>query len=106
MKTITTNLKYAYVKDIVLLPNISTSGTSEPDENVETEQVTSYKSRLTISYDIKDENGVFVEIAHREHFSDASAQMLSYPDYTAWRIDNEADFIAADKLELVNFTGE
>jgi hypothetical protein len=92
MKEITIILKYAYVKDIILLPNITT-----PD---------GYKSRLTISYDIKDINGNFVEVAHKEHFSDATKAMLSYTDYKAWQAANEANFIAADKLDLVNFTGE
>ena len=100
MKEIITSLKYAFVKDIVLLPNI------EITETVEGEPVTTYKSRISITYDIKDENYAFVEVAHKEHFSDATESMLSYDEYTAWRIVNEPLFIAADKLELVNFTGE
>lgn len=106
MKTITTNLKYAYVKDIVLLPNIESKETRTIEDSEQTYEVAVYKSRISISYDIKDENGDLVRVAHKEHYSDATENRLSYAEYKAWQVNNEADFIAADKLELVNFTGE
>jgi hypothetical protein len=66
MKTITTNLKYAYVKDIVLLPNISFTETQEVEQvegepPAEPTTIEGFKSRISISYDIKDENGGFVD---------------------------------------------
>ena len=98
MKTITTTIKYAYVKDIVLLPNILFE---EKDE--EGNDIRLYKTRLSISYDLKDSEGNPVEVAHREHFSDANDRMLSYDNYKAWQAENEAAFIAADKLELAGY---
>lgn len=88
-KIITKEIEYAYVRDMVLLPNI------QMDDG--------YKTRLSISYDLKDTNGVFIEVAHKEHYSTATEAMLTYAEYTAWREDNEADFIAADKLDLAGY---
>lgn len=115
MKTITKTIKYAYVKDIVLLPNIEFKETEKSIADVvegSPEQIspheigketTHYKSRISISYELKDENGDFADNAHKEHYSEPSDTMLSYEQYTAWRNENEAAFIAADKEELAGY---
>ena len=97
MKTVTINLKYAYVKDIVLLTNIPFT------ETVEDETVTVYKQRLSFTYDLCDEDKNHIKDAHTEYYSVASETMLSYDQYTAWRNENEPLFIAADKLELAGY---
>lgn len=89
MKTITTNIAYAYLYNAVLLPNIKTDD--------------GYKTRLTLTYELKDEDGVFIKHESVEHYSDATEDMLPYAEYTEWRNDNEAAFVAADKLELAGY---
>jgi len=105
MKTITTVLKYAFPYNYVLLPNLDFQA-----QNEEGETVTTYKSRLTISYDILDENRQVVNIPIEErtkhHYSDASEVMLTQEEIAQWDFDNRLAFVAADKLELINFTGE
>ena len=96
-KEIITILKYAYVKDITLLHNLQVTKT------VEGQDVPKYKNRISISYDVKDENGKLVSQEYREHYSDGFDVKMSYIEYKQWQADNEADFIAADKLELVNY---
>jgi len=99
-KEIITTLKYAYVNDITLLPNLQVT------ETIDGQDVPKYKNRISISYDVKDENGNFVKQEHREHYSDGFDVKMSYTEYKQWQADNEEAFVAADKLDLVNYQPE
>ena len=85
----TTVVEYAYVNDLVMLPNIEMDG--------------EFKHRISVTFDLRDEDKVHVQYASIEYYSEGYKALQTYKEYTSWRNDNESKFISQGKTQFSGY---
>ena len=91
----TREVEYAYVREVGVIPNLNKRiGEGEG-------QATTFTHRITISYELKDINKVWIGERTVDHYIDGVK--LSVADMAQLLADNLRPLVRADKLELSGY---
>lgn len=97
----TREVQYAYRQSISIIGNEQLTDAAMTD-GIYT-QVTNYKTRISISYELKDSNRQLLDTRQKDYFSDPSPTKWNDAQICAFVNENLANFIAAGKEEFSGY---
>ena len=86
----------AYVYDVTMLPNIKFT------ETVEDAEVTKYKHRISITFDVKGEN-IVKDKESKEYYSESFDTIQTVAEWAEWQSTSILNFILSGKNDIAGY---